>query len=139
MLKFTPRKPKTVSPKYAASTLIDCLTLKGDFCNVEFFAQMTLDSLKDPKNGLDQQSEAVANSYYDLANVIFEKREDLAIAEKLLRESIRIRVLINSNGHHVGNTVDLLASVLRIQGKLGSETKELLKRSLANSIRKFWT
>jgi tetratricopeptide (TPR) repeat protein len=50
----------------AASTLIECLVFKGDFDKAETFAQMTLDSLKDPGNGLDQQSEAVAAGYYDL-------------------------------------------------------------------------
>jgi hypothetical protein len=98
---------------------------------------MTMDSLKDPKNGLDQQSEAVANGYYDLANVIIKQNGDLVKAEKLVRESLRIRVLINSNGDLVGNTGGILASVLRIQGKLGSETKELLEQSLTIDIRNY--
>jgi hypothetical protein len=54
---YNPVHPEVQS---AARLLIECLTLKGDFYNAELFAQMTLDSLKDPKNGLDQQSEAVA-------------------------------------------------------------------------------
>jgi hypothetical protein len=55
---YNPVHPKVQS---AASKLIEYLARKGDFCNAELFAQMTLDSLKDPSNGLDQQSEAVAN------------------------------------------------------------------------------
>jgi hypothetical protein len=42
----------------AASMVIECFMFKGDFDHAEIFAQMTLDSLKDPGNGLDQQSEA---------------------------------------------------------------------------------
>jgi hypothetical protein len=131
---YNPVHPKVQD---AASTLIGCLTCKGDLCNAELFAQMTLDSLKDPKNGLDQQSEAVAKGYYDLANVVIMQSGDLVKAEKLARESLRIRVLINSNGHLVGITTGLLASVLMTQGKLGSETKELLEQSLAISIRNY--
>jgi hypothetical protein len=61
----------------AASALIECLTCKGDFDRAETFAQMTLDSLKDPGNGLDQQSEAVAKGYYDLGNVILSTKGGL--------------------------------------------------------------
>jgi hypothetical protein len=43
----------------AACALIECLMFKGDLETAETFAQMTLDSLRDPKNGLDQQSEEV--------------------------------------------------------------------------------
>jgi hypothetical protein len=53
---------KSVHPKVqdAASMLIECLILMSDFDHAEIFSQMTLDSLKDPGNGLDQQSEALA-------------------------------------------------------------------------------
>eukprot|EP00596_Hydrurales_sp_CCMP1899_P000899 CAMPEP_0119041090 /NCGR_PEP_ID=MMETSP1177-20130426/11235_1 /TAXON_ID=2985 /ORGANISM="Ochromonas sp, Strain CCMP1899" /LENGTH=300 /DNA_ID=CAMNT_0007006807 /DNA_START=405 /DNA_END=1307 /DNA_ORIENTATION=- len=131
---YNPVHPKVQN---AASTLIECLTRKGDLCKAELFAQMTLDSLKDPKNGLDQQSEAVAKGYYDLAEVVREQRGDLVKAEKLVRESLRIRVVINSNSFLVGYSVCLLATILRMQNKLGSETKELLEQSLANGIRNF--
>jgi hypothetical protein len=131
---YNPVHPKVQN---AASTLIECLTRKGDLCKAELFAQMTLDSLKDPQNGLDQQSEAVAKGYYDLANVITEQRGDLMKAEKLVRESIRIRVLINNNSPFVGNTAGRLASILMMQGKLGSETKELFEQSIANTIRNY--
>jgi hypothetical protein len=110
---YNPVHPKVQS---AASTLIECLTLKGDLCKAELFAQMTLDSLRDPKNGLDQQSEAVAKGYYDLASVIEEQRGDMVKAEKLVRESIRIRVLVNSDDLFLKQSISLLTSVLRIQG-----------------------
>jgi hypothetical protein len=95
-----------------------------------------LDSLKDPKNGLDQQSEAVARGYYNLADVITDhnQRGDLVEAEMLARESLRISVLINSKRYFAGNAASLLASILTMQDKLGSETKELLEQTLANSI-----
>jgi hypothetical protein len=131
---YNPVHPKVQS---AASTLIECLTRKGDLCKVELFAQMTLDSLKDPKNGLDQQSEAVAKDFYDLASVIIEQRVDFVKAEKLVRDSLRIRIPINSNSVLVGNAIGLLAAILRMQDKLGSETKELFEQSLANSIRNY--
>jgi hypothetical protein len=43
--------------------LIECLILNSDFDHAETFAQLTLESLKDPGNGLDQQSEAVAKRW----------------------------------------------------------------------------
>jgi hypothetical protein len=121
----------------AASMLIGCLTRKGDLCKAELFAQMTLDSLKDPKNGLDQQSEAVAKGYYDLSNVINQQCGDSVKAEKLARESLRISVLINSNSPSVGRTAFQLASILVSQHILGSETKELFEQSLAVNIRNY--
>jgi hypothetical protein len=63
----------------------------GNFDHAEIFAQMTLDSLKDLGNGLDQQSEAVAKGYYDLGNVINQQKGDYVKAGKLVRESLRIR------------------------------------------------
>jgi tetratricopeptide (TPR) repeat protein len=131
---YNPVHPKVQN---AASTLIECLTRKGDFDKAELFAQMTLDSLKDSKNGLDQQSEAVANGYYDLAIAFATQRENFVKAEKLARESLRIRVLIDSNNQQTGNSVSLLSTILRSQGKVGSETKELLEKSLAIDIRNF--
>jgi tetratricopeptide (TPR) repeat protein len=50
-IAYNPVHPKVQD---AASTLIECLSYKGDFDHAETFAQMTLDSLKDPGNGLDQ-------------------------------------------------------------------------------------
>jgi hypothetical protein len=47
----------------AADALIECLTVKRDLDTAETFAQMTLDSLKDSKNGLDQQSEEVVHRF----------------------------------------------------------------------------
>jgi hypothetical protein len=57
-------------------------------------------------------------------------------AEKLARDALRIRTLIFGSKHNnLRDTTDLLAKVLMLQGKLGNEAKELLLRSLANSIR----
>jgi hypothetical protein len=80
----------SVKVQEAASTLIRYLIHKGDLGPAETFAQMTLDSLKDPMNELDQQSEAVAQGYHDYATVINKLNGDLDKAEKLARESLRI-------------------------------------------------
>jgi hypothetical protein len=86
---------------------------------------LKLDSLKDPKNRLDQQSEEVAKGYYDSANVIHQKKGDLVRAEMLIRESLRIRARLYDNNHyHVGLSIGTLAPILKAQGKLGHETKE---------------
>jgi tetratricopeptide (TPR) repeat protein len=120
----------------AASTLIECRICKGDFDHAETFAKMTLDSLKDPGNGLDQQSEAVANGYYDLGNVINQQKGDYVKAEELARESLRIRNRLYDAHHQlVGMSTSLLASILQSQGNLGGETQELYERSLAIDIR----
>jgi tetratricopeptide (TPR) repeat protein len=132
-IAYNPVHPKV---QEAASTLIECLIFKGDFDNAETFAQMTLDSLKDPGNGLDQQSEAVAKGYYDLGLVISQQMEDYMKAEKLVRESLRIRSRLY-DAHHllVGINISVLASILQAQGNLGSETQELHERALVIYIR----
>jgi tetratricopeptide (TPR) repeat protein len=121
----------------AAVSLIECLTHKGDFDQAETFAQMTLDSLTDPANGLDQNSDEVSIGYYQLGKLIHAQNGDLVKAERLARESLRIQYLIygsNTPGVHVGNCMGLLANVLTSQGKRGSEPKELLERCLAIDI-----
>lgn len=133
-ITYNPVHPDVMS---AAHTLIACLTHKGDLDDAVLFAQFTLDNLRDSANGLNQLSEAVAAGYYDLANVIFvQKKGNYVNAEKLIRESLRIRAHNNNlRSGHV--SVDLLASILSVQGKLGSETKELQERSLAYSIKTY--
>jgi tetratricopeptide (TPR) repeat protein len=122
----------------AASTLIECLTCKGDFDRAETFAQMTLDCLKDPGNGLDQQSEAVARGYHDLGAVINQQKGDYVKAERLARESLRIRShLYDAHHQMVGLSIGLLASILQSQGNLGSETRQLYEHSLTIDIKKF--
>jgi tetratricopeptide (TPR) repeat protein len=132
---YNPVHPKV---QKAASWLIECLVNMGDFEHAETFAQLTLESLKDPGNGLDQQSEAVAKGYYDLGHVIFQQKGDLVKAEKLVRESLRIRTRLYGGDHaHVGVSASLLTHVLQAQGKLGIETKELHERCVAIQIKNF--
>jgi hypothetical protein len=122
----------------AASALIECLVAKDDFYDAERFAEATLDSLKDPANGLDQQSEAVAKGYYDLGSVINQQKGDLVKAETLVRESLRIRTSLYDADHkQVAMSAGLLATILQSQGNLGSETKELHERSLVSDIRNY--
>jgi tetratricopeptide (TPR) repeat protein len=130
---YNPVYPKV---QEAASTLIECLILKGDFYDAERFAQATLDSLKDPANGLDQQSEAVAKGHCDLESVITRQMGDFVKAEMLVRESLRIRTSLYDADHTlVAMSVGLLANILQSKGNLGSETKELHERSLVSDIR----
>jgi tetratricopeptide (TPR) repeat protein len=121
-----------VHPKVqtAAGMLIECLVHNGDLYNAERFAEATLDSLKDPANGLDQLSEEVANGYYDLASVITNQEGDLVKAEMLARESLRIRTRIYGNDHvNVGVSCGLLARILISQDNMVDETMELFERS----------
>jgi hypothetical protein len=122
----------------AACTLIEYLLNKGDLYDAERFSQATLDSLKDPANKVDQQSERVARGNFNLANVIYQQNGDLVKAEMLAKESLRIRTRIFHNDHIcVGYSTGLLASVLQSQGNLSNEKKELFERSLAISIKNF--
>jgi tetratricopeptide (TPR) repeat protein len=116
--------------------LIECLILKGDFDHAETFAQLTLDSLKDPANKLDQLSEAVAKGYFNLGNAISHREVDIVKAENLLRESLRIRTLVHGLDHfYVGQSVSSLALILTSQEKLGDETREFYERALAINIK----
>jgi tetratricopeptide (TPR) repeat protein len=120
----------------AAGVLIECLIHKGDLYDAERFGQATLDSLKDPANGVDQESVAVAEGYYSLGNVICEQNGDQVRAEMLARESLRIRSQLYDNDHYcVGDSIALLANILRMQGNLGAEVKELFERSLAIDVK----
>jgi hypothetical protein len=93
---------------------------------------VTLESLKDPANKVDQESEAVAEGYYNLGMVIEAQNKDLVRAEMLAREALRIRAQLHGNNHcHVGESIGLLARILRKQGNLGIVVKELFERSLA--------
>jgi tetratricopeptide (TPR) repeat protein len=132
-IAYNPVHPRV---QEAAGTLIECLMHKGDLYNAERFAEAALDSLKDPANGLDQESEAAANGYYNLANVINKQEGDSVKAEMLARESLRIRTCVYGNDH-IGLSCGLLARILMSQDNLGNETMELFERSLANDTKVF--
>jgi hypothetical protein len=119
----------------AAGTLIECLIHTGN-PDALTYAQLTLESLKDPANGVDQSSEDVALGYYNLGRVILKQKGDFVKAEGLARESYRIRVQLLGNDHHfVGLSGNLLAGVLETQDKLGDETKNLYEHALAIAVR----
>lgn len=85
-------------------------------------AKFTLDILKDPAIKLDQESEVVANGYFDLAKVIYKQEGDLERAAMLVRESLRIRTLINHKDHlYVTYSARLLASILQSKKQLDKE------------------
>jgi hypothetical protein len=116
----------------AAGILISSLIRQGDLFNAERFAEQTYANLTDIKNGMDQEGEEVATGAHNLADVILRQDDDLIKAEKLARESLRIRTrLFCSNNGRIGTSCMLLAQILRNQGKIGDELKELLERSLA--------
>jgi hypothetical protein len=120
----------------AAGVLINILISKSDLFDAERYAQVTYGNLRDKKNGIDQESEAVATGAYNLANVIYRQKGDLIKAEELSRESLRIESLINDSNHYnVGRACSLLSSILMGQGQLGDETRGLNELYLANSIR----
>jgi tetratricopeptide (TPR) repeat protein len=120
----------------AAGVLVNILIRKGDLFDGERYAQVTYGNLRDKKNGIDQESEAVATGAFNLADVIYKQDGDLIKAEELARESLRITSLINDSNHHtVGRAYSLLAGILREQGQLGDETRELYKRCLSIFIR----
>jgi tetratricopeptide (TPR) repeat protein len=128
--------PVHLKVQKAAGALIQCLINKDDLYNAERFAEATLDSLKDPANGLDQESKEVAGGYHNLANVINAQEGDLVKAEMLARESLRITTRVYGNDHvNLGPSCDLLARILMSQGDLGDETMELFERSLANNTK----
>ena len=54
----------------AAVILIEILIEKGDLFDAERYAQVTYGNLRDKKNGIDQESELVAEGAFNLANVI---------------------------------------------------------------------
>jgi tetratricopeptide (TPR) repeat protein len=118
----------------AAGRLVSCLIQQGDLFNAERYAEQTYANLKDIKNGINQEGEQVAEGAYNLADVILRQDDgDLIKAEKLARESLRIRTqLYGPEFSEVGTTCLLLARILQKQGRYGDETKDLFDRSLAN-------
>jgi hypothetical protein len=120
----------------AANLLIDKLLRVGNFYDAERFAEVTYGNLKDHKNGMDQESEAIARGAYSFADAIRRKGGDIIKAERLARESLSIRSRLYSSDHYkLALSGSLLARILINQEKLGDETKELLERSLAIYIR----
>jgi hypothetical protein len=71
----------------AAGLLISILISKGDLFDAERYAQVTYGNLRDKKNGIDQESEAVATGAYNLADVIYQQDGDLIKAEEFVRIS----------------------------------------------------
>jgi hypothetical protein len=91
-----------------------------------------LDSLKDPANGLDHESEEGACGNYKLVIVIYAQEGDFVKVEMLARESFRIRTRVYGNDHlNVGHSCDLLARILMSQDHLSNKTMELFERSFA--------
>jgi hypothetical protein len=102
------------------------------FVPFDRYAEVTYGNLKDKSNGINQESEVVANSLHNLADVIYRQRGHLIKAEAHAREAIRIRTKKNGNDHNdVGVSCLLLANILMVQGKLGISMLTLLLIPLA--------
>jgi hypothetical protein len=97
---------------------------------------MSLDSLKDPANNVDQGGEAISRGYYNLGNIIHAQGKDLSRAEMLVKESLRTRALFYGNDHlYVGESISLLANISIGQGRLDNEALELHERALAITVK----
>jgi tetratricopeptide (TPR) repeat protein len=122
----------------AAGVLIDCLIAKGELYDAERYSLLTLESLKDLANGIDQNSWELARGYSNLASVILRQHGDLAKAESLAREAHRISMYLEAHGEKasvLAISSDLLGRVLLAADKLGEETMKLLEYTLAEQIR----
>eukprot|EP00596_Hydrurales_sp_CCMP1899_P005726 CAMPEP_0119052570 /NCGR_PEP_ID=MMETSP1177-20130426/73828_1 /TAXON_ID=2985 /ORGANISM="Ochromonas sp, Strain CCMP1899" /LENGTH=425 /DNA_ID=CAMNT_0007032189 /DNA_START=251 /DNA_END=1528 /DNA_ORIENTATION=- len=119
----------------AAGALITTLIRKGDLLSLsdaERYAEVTYSTLRDKKNGIDQNSEEVALGAFNLADLMLLRKGDLTKAEGLARECLRIRSLVYGSNHfNIGNACGLLARVLRQQGHFGDETRGFYERALA--------
>jgi hypothetical protein len=133
--------------QHAAGNLIDCLIARGellDLKDAERYSSLTLDSLKDPANGIDQNSRELARGYNSLASVILRQGGDQAKAVSLARVAHRISIYLGAHGDkasvHLGESIcsvssDTLGRVLLAGDKLGEETKELLEYTLAVQLK----
>jgi tetratricopeptide (TPR) repeat protein len=129
---YDPVHPKVLK---AAGILINLLCKKGDLYDAERYAQVTYGTLRDKKNGIDQEGEDMAMGVQNLAGVILLQNGDLIKAENLAREALRIRSQLHSND--IASVCQILGRILQAQGNLGDETKGLFERALAIAIRNF--
>jgi tetratricopeptide (TPR) repeat protein len=128
--------PVHLQVQEAAGLLITILIQGGDLAKAEGYALQTYENLRDKRNGIDQEGEAVARGSYNLADLIRRQNGDLIKAENLAREALRIRTRMHGSTYNsIGASCDLLANILMQQGKFGDETKTLFERSLALHIR----
>jgi hypothetical protein len=121
----------------AAGILIHLLISTGDLYNAERFGEITYSNLRNRNNGMDLESEEVANGAYNLANVLIRQDDgDRVKAEALARESLRIRTKIFGADHHNAcQSCGLLANIFMSEGNVGEETKKLFVRYLINLIK----
>lgn len=115
----------------AAALLINSLNKNGDHVKAELFAEVNYGILRDHKNGKDQEGDEMAEGSYNLADIIHKQNGDLVKAEKLARESLRIRIQLYDSEHFkIGDCSFLLARILQSRKDLGDETRDLFIRAL---------
>jgi hypothetical protein len=90
--------PVHLQVQEAAGLLIQCLMETGNFFDAERYAEVTYSNLRDRKNGINQESEEVAQGAYNLADIIQRQGEDFKKAERLAREALRIRTRLFGSG-----------------------------------------
>jgi hypothetical protein len=126
----------------AAGIMIDILIRKGDLADAERFSEMTYMNLRDKKNGMDQESIEMSTGSYNLAMCLLLQKGDLVKAEKLSRESIRLRTLKLGMNHPSTNAShELLARILGERNPNGDEAFDereiLLKTSLVVTLKNY--
>lgn len=108
---YNPVHPKV---QEAASMLIRTLFQTGDLEDAERFSEVTYGYLKDPANGMNQEGYEVATGGYNYADAIKRRNGDLVKAEKIIRESLRIREILGDNGYR-NMTKVMLIEILNLQ------------------------
>ena len=121
----------------AAAELIECLIQLERFPQAEAYARITYESMIDPRNGIDPESDGVARGMQQLAYVCsrmagegHEAAPDLIEeAHELIRKACRIMEELSSP--NLAICLETLGEVLIARGILTDETKGIFERVLA--------
>jgi tetratricopeptide (TPR) repeat protein len=114
-IAYNPSHPEV---QEAAALLIRTLFRTGDTGDLEDaerFAEVTYGYLKDPSNGINPEGPEVAEGGYNYAEAIKHRNGNLIKAEKIARESLRIREILAVKDKYRGITEILLNEILEKQ------------------------
>ena len=124
----------------AAAELIECLTLAGEYSQAEAYSRITYESLIDPRNGIDPESEGAARGMQQLANLcVCLAREGHDLSSNLLEEAEGLvrkacGIMENLYGPASSNLaicLETLGQVFIGRGVLEEETRNVFERVLA--------
>ena len=124
----------------AAAELIECLILAGEYSQAEAYSRITYESLIDPCNGIDLESEGVARGMQQLAHLCIsmareghEAAQDLIIeAEQLIRKACNIMENLHGpTSPNLAICLETFGQVLVGRGLFTEETRLLFERVLA--------